>query len=149
MGHKPLWYSSCRIYLLKRKNQFLKGRTIISYSNSCIKELLKAASHAILLMIRLVWPEAMGLATTPQLWKASCSSHHPPSRGERRSGGFFQFGTQAGDPGLSVSSDRTLSAQRISTTHFNLSSKATQLRVSLAWKATGQRCQAHSVSACL
>ena len=52
---------------LKRKKEFLKGRTIISYSNSCIKELLKAASQAILLMIRLVWPEAMGLATTPQL----------------------------------------------------------------------------------
>ena len=55
---------------LKRKKPFLKGRTIISYSNSCIKELLKAASQAILLMIRLVWPEAMGMATTPQLWKS-------------------------------------------------------------------------------
>ena len=54
---------------LKRKKEFLKGRTIISYSNSCIKELLKAASQAILPMIRLVWPEAMGLAATPQLWK--------------------------------------------------------------------------------
>ena len=52
---------------LKRKKSFLKGRTIISYSNSCIKELLKAASQAILLMIRLVWPEAMGMPTTPQL----------------------------------------------------------------------------------
>ena len=55
---------------LKRKKEFLKGRTIISYSNSCIKELLKAAAQAILLMIRLVWPEAVGLATTPQLWKS-------------------------------------------------------------------------------
>ena len=55
---------------LKRKKEFLKGRTIISYSNSCIKELLKAAAQAILLMIRLVWPEAMGLATTSQLWKS-------------------------------------------------------------------------------
>ena len=55
---------------LKRKKEFSKGRTIISYSNSCIKELLKAASQAILLMIRLVWPEAMGLAATPQLWKS-------------------------------------------------------------------------------
>ena len=55
---------------LKRKKEFLKGRTIISYSSSCIKELLKAAAQAILLMIRLVWPEAMGLATTPQLWKS-------------------------------------------------------------------------------
>ena len=45
-------------------------QTIISYSNSCIKELLKAASQAISVMIRLVWPEAMGLATTPQLWKS-------------------------------------------------------------------------------
>ena len=55
---------------LKGKKEFLKGRTIISYSNSCIKELLKAAAQAILLMIHLVWPEAMGLATTPQLWKS-------------------------------------------------------------------------------
>ena len=55
---------------LKRKKEFLKGRTIISYSNSCIKELLKAAAQAILLMIRLVWPEAMGLATSPKLWKS-------------------------------------------------------------------------------
>ena len=55
---------------LKRRKEFLKGRAIISYSNSCIKELLKAASQAILLMIRLVWPEATGLATTPQLWKS-------------------------------------------------------------------------------
>ena len=61
---------------LKRKKEFLKGRTIISYSNSCIKELLKAASQAILLMIRLVWPEAMGLATTPQLWKNMHSFLH-------------------------------------------------------------------------
>ena len=43
---------------LKRKKEFLKGRTIISYSNSCIKDLLKAASQVILLMIRLVWPES-------------------------------------------------------------------------------------------
>ena len=49
---------------LKRKKEFLKGRTIISYSNSCIKKLL------ILLMVRLVWPEAMGLVTTPQLWRS-------------------------------------------------------------------------------
>ena len=55
---------------LKRIKEFWKGRTIISYSNSCIKELLKAAAQAILRMIRLVWPEAMGLATTPQLWKS-------------------------------------------------------------------------------
>ena len=55
---------------LKRKKSFLKGRTIVSYSDSCIKDLLKAASQAILLMIRLVWPEAMGMATTPQLWKS-------------------------------------------------------------------------------
>ena len=61
---------------LKRKKEFLKGRTIISYSNSCIKELLKVASQAILLMIRLVWPEAMGLATTPQLWKSMHSFLH-------------------------------------------------------------------------
>ena len=58
------------LVFLKRKKEFLKGRTILSYSNSCIKELLKAASQAILLMIRLVWPEAMGLATTPQRWKS-------------------------------------------------------------------------------
>ena len=47
---------------LKRKKEFLKGKTIISYSNSCIKDLLKAASQVILLMIRLVWPEAMGIS---------------------------------------------------------------------------------------
>ena len=55
---------------LKRKKEFLKGRTIISYSNSCIKKLLIAAAQAILLMVRLIWPEAMGLATTPQLWRS-------------------------------------------------------------------------------
>ena len=55
---------------LKRKKEFLKGRTIISYSNSCIKKLLIAAAQAILLMVRLVWPQAMGLATTPQLWRS-------------------------------------------------------------------------------
>ena len=30
----------------------------------------KKAAQSILLMIRLVWPEAMGLATTPKLWKS-------------------------------------------------------------------------------
>ena len=50
---------------LKRKKEFLKGRTIISYSNSCIKELLKAASQAILLMIRLVLARSNGVGDNP------------------------------------------------------------------------------------
>ena len=69
-GSMPMAPSQLGSYFEKRKKSFLKGRTIISYCNSCIKELLKAASQAILLMIRLVWPEAMGMATTPQLWQS-------------------------------------------------------------------------------
>ena len=87
MGHKPLGYPSSWIHFLNRKKEFLKGRTIISYSNSCIKELLKAASQAILLMIRLVWPDKLwGWQPRPSCGRTShvcMSPSHPPKTAKR------------------------------------------------------------------
>ena len=70
MGYQPLRHTTCRLRLFETQRRVFKGRTIISYSNSCIKKLLIAAAQAIRLMVRLVWPEAMGSATTPQLWRS-------------------------------------------------------------------------------
>ena len=53
---------------LKRKNQFLKGRTIISYRFSLLSKLLAAASLAITSMLESLWPNAPGLQSMPKLW---------------------------------------------------------------------------------
>ena len=53
---------------LKRKKQFAKGRTIISYCATPFCQLLKAASHAIVLMINTAWDRAFGLEPTPVIW---------------------------------------------------------------------------------
>ena len=54
---------------LKRKKKFAKGRTIISYSFTPFSRLLKAASHAIVLMIKVTWDRAFGLEPTPIIWQ--------------------------------------------------------------------------------
>ena len=53
---------------LKRKKQFLKGRTIISYRSSLLSKLLAAASLAITSMLESLWPNAPGLQSMPKLW---------------------------------------------------------------------------------
>ena len=54
---------------LKRKKRFKKGRTIISYSNSLMKKLLKAASQVISLLLQTVWVDGLGMYSLPRLWQ--------------------------------------------------------------------------------
>ena len=55
--------------LLKRKKSFQVARTIISYKNSIIERLLKAAAQVLHMMIATVWPHALGLLSLPQVWQ--------------------------------------------------------------------------------
>ena len=55
--------------LLKRKKSFQVARTIISYKNSIIERLLKAAAQVLQMMIATVWPHALGLLSLPQVWQ--------------------------------------------------------------------------------
>ena len=54
--------------LLKRKKSFEKGRGIISYRRSVMEDLLRGTAAALQLMVRTVWPEALGLESLPQLF---------------------------------------------------------------------------------
>ena len=54
--------------LLKRKKSFEKGRSIISYRRSVMEDLLRGTAAALQLMVRTVWPEALGLEPLPQLF---------------------------------------------------------------------------------
>ena len=55
---------------LKRKKQFQKGRTIISYAGSLCSKLLQLASIVITDMTRALYPDALGLQSMPQLWRS-------------------------------------------------------------------------------
>ena len=52
---------------LKRKKQFQKGRTIISYAGSLCSKLLQLASIIITIMTRTLYADAPGLQSMPQL----------------------------------------------------------------------------------
>ena len=54
---------------LKRKKQWLKGRTLISYFQSFQGKLLKAVSKAIDSMLQQQWPQTAGQLSTPQIWQ--------------------------------------------------------------------------------
>ena len=54
--------------LLKRKKSFEKGRSIISCRRSVMEDLLRGTAAALQLMVRTVWPEALGLESLPQLF---------------------------------------------------------------------------------
>ena len=55
---------------LKRKKQYQKGRTIISYAGSLCSKLLQLASIVITIMTRTLYPDARGLQSMPQLWRS-------------------------------------------------------------------------------
>ena len=61
---------------LKRKKQFQKGRTIISYAGSLCSKLLQLASIVTTIMTRALYPDAPGLQSMPQLWR-SLHRHWP------------------------------------------------------------------------
>ena len=54
---------------LKRKKQWLKGRTLISYFQSFQGKLLKAVSKAIDSMLQQQWQQTAGQLSTPQIWQ--------------------------------------------------------------------------------
>ena len=53
---------------LKRKKQWAKGRTLISYYKSYQAKLLKATSRALDSICRQVWSQDLGQLSTPQIW---------------------------------------------------------------------------------
>ena len=55
---------------LKRKKQFAKGRTIISYSQSLRSKLLEMASVALTLMAKTLYSDSPGMQSVPQLWES-------------------------------------------------------------------------------
>ena len=65
--------------LLKRKKQFQKGRTIISYSGSLCSKLLQLASVVISIMTKTLYPDAPGMQGMPQLWQSLHSHWSKPS----------------------------------------------------------------------
>ena len=55
---------------LKRKKQFTKKRTIISYSGSLCSKLLEVASVALTLIVKTLYSDSPGMLSMPQLWQA-------------------------------------------------------------------------------
>ena len=55
--------------MMKRKQQWSKGRTIIAYSNTCVGRLLRVAALALQQMLKATWPHHFGNIATPQLWQ--------------------------------------------------------------------------------
>ena len=53
---------------LKRKKQWTKGRTLISYFQSYQANLLKAVSRALDSMLQQMRPQIMGQLNTPAIW---------------------------------------------------------------------------------
>lgn len=54
---------------LKRKKQWAKGRTLISYFQSFSSPMLKAVSKALDSMLFEMWPQSLGQQNTPQIWQ--------------------------------------------------------------------------------
>ena len=61
----PLPYG---VVFLKRKTDWQKGRTLISYFQSYQSTLLKAVSRGLDSMLREVWPHQLGQQSVPQIW---------------------------------------------------------------------------------
>ena len=55
---------------LKRKKQFAKGRTIISYAQSLRSKLLEMASIVLTVMAKTLYADGPGMQSMPQLWKS-------------------------------------------------------------------------------
>ena len=55
---------------LKRKKQFAKGRTIISYSQVLVHKLLEMASVALTLVAKRLYSDSPGMQSMPQLWES-------------------------------------------------------------------------------
>jgi len=55
---------------LKRKKQFKKGRTLISYFRSRYGRLLQVTARTIDSMLLQLWPQTMGQLAVPQIWQA-------------------------------------------------------------------------------
>ena len=55
---------------LKRKKQFAKGRTIISYAQSLCSKLLEMASIVLTVMAKTLYSDSPGMQSMPQLWKS-------------------------------------------------------------------------------
>ena len=53
---------------LKRKKQFAKGRTLISYFQSRYGRLLQVTARTIDSMLLQLWPQTMGQLAVPQIW---------------------------------------------------------------------------------
>ena len=54
---------------LKRKKQFKKGRTLISYFRSRYGRLLQVTARTIDSMLLQLWPQTMGQLAVPQIWQ--------------------------------------------------------------------------------
>ncbi|CAE7820464.1 unnamed protein product [Symbiodinium sp. CCMP2592] len=67
---------------LKRKKQFAKGRTIISYSNSLCSKLLELTSIALTLMVKTLFADSPGMQSMPQLWRSLHAYWAKPSQEE-------------------------------------------------------------------
>ena len=65
---------------LKRKKSFKSGRTIISYKNTALGPILRAAAVCIDQMVNTVWPGSLS-RSVPQIWSeihalfAQCPAH--------------------------------------------------------------------------
>ena len=57
-------------FFLKRKKQFAKGRTIISYAQSLRSKLLEMASIALTVIAKTLYSDSPGMQSMPQLWKS-------------------------------------------------------------------------------
>ena len=53
---------------MKRKTDWQKGRTLISYFQSYQPTLLKAVSRGLDSILREVWPHQLGQQSVPQIW---------------------------------------------------------------------------------
>ncbi|CAE7244952.1 unnamed protein product, partial [Symbiodinium sp. CCMP2456] len=62
---KPIPYG---YIMMKRKESWSKGRTIIAYANTCVGKLLKIAALALQQMLNIAWPAHFGNVSTPELW---------------------------------------------------------------------------------
>ena len=55
---------------LKRKKQFLKGRTLISYFRSYYAVLMQVTAQTIDSMCVQLWPQTFGQLSVPNIWRA-------------------------------------------------------------------------------
>ena len=53
--------------MMKRKNHWTKGRTIVAYGSTCVGKLLKLAALAIQELLNSTWPSHFGSRLTPTI----------------------------------------------------------------------------------